>query len=205
MVPGLIFIFVDTAQFACLTNSAARASAGVISTTMDGGICRARGGGICRALWERFGGGLQSMAPRLMDCSWPPMAPKPKPMLSSRAAILLCVSRLALLFQVLSLQCLNSFTQCRGWRRARLAAALSTAFALTAVFKWLRPMPCGVVRHSSARACWRCPKRLPPSVYAFMALNAGTRAPKLKIGQNPNKPGGAVGLELSICDGFKGC
>ena len=143
------------------------------------------------------------MAYKLMDCSWPPMA-RPKPMLSSRAAILLCVSRLALLFQVLSLQCLNSFTQCRGWRRARLAAALSTAFALTAVFKWLRPMPCGVVWHSSARACWRCPKRLPPSVYAFMALNAGTRAPKLQIGQNPNKPGGAVGLELSICDGFKG-
>ena len=121
MVPGLIFIFVETAQFACLTSSAARASAGVTSTTMDGGIWRARGGGICRALWERFGGGLQSIAPKLMDCSAaPPMAPKPKPMLSSRAAILLCVSRLALLFQVLSLQCLNSFTQCRGCRVARV-------------------------------------------------------------------------------------
>ena len=89
MVPGLIFIFVATAQLACLTNSAARASAGVTSTTMDGGICRARGGGICLALCERFGGGLQSMAPRLMLCSAPPMAPKPKPMLSSNAAILL--------------------------------------------------------------------------------------------------------------------
>jgi hypothetical protein len=83
----LIFIFVDTAQFACLTNSAARASAGDISTTMDGGICRARGGGICRALCERFGGGLQSIAPKLMLCSAPPMAPKPKPMLSSSAAM----------------------------------------------------------------------------------------------------------------------
>ena len=49
---------------------------------------RALGGGICLALCERFGGGLQSMAPRLMDCSAPPMAPKPKPMLSSSAAIL---------------------------------------------------------------------------------------------------------------------
>mmetsp|Transcript_13431 Transcript_13431/g.35719 ORF Transcript_13431/g.35719 Transcript_13431/m.35719 type:complete len:105 (+) Transcript_13431:342-656(+) len=61
-----------------------------MSTTMDGGICRARGGGICLALCERFGGGLQSMAPRLMDCSAPPMAPKPKPMLSSSAAMLRC-------------------------------------------------------------------------------------------------------------------
>jgi len=87
VVPGFILIFVATAQFACLTSSAARASAGDISTTTDGGICRARGGGICLALCERFGGGLKSMAPRLMDCSAPPMAPKPKPMLSSRQAI----------------------------------------------------------------------------------------------------------------------
>jgi hypothetical protein len=95
VVPGFILIFVATAQFACLTNSAARASAGDISTTTDGGICRARGGGICRALWLRFGGGLQSMAPRLMDCSAPPMAPKPKPMLSSNAAIAARASRRA--------------------------------------------------------------------------------------------------------------
>ena len=35
-------------------------------------------------------------------------------------------------------------------------------------------MPCGVVWHSAARACWRCPKRLLRPVYAFMALNAST-------------------------------
>ena len=54
-------------------------------------------------------------------------------------------------------------------------------------------MPCGVVLHSAARACWRCPKRTQLAVYALIALNAGTRAPKLKIGQNPNKPGGCSG------------
>ena len=101
MVPGFILIFVATAQFACLTNSAARASAGLMSTTMDGGIWRARGGGICLALCERFGGGLQSIAPKLMLCSAPPMAPKPKPMDSSRHAML-------------SLQCSNGYAQCRA-------------------------------------------------------------------------------------------
>ena len=65
-------------------------------------------------------------------------------------------------------------------------------------------MPCGVVWHSSARACWRCPKRTQLAVYALIALNASTRARKVKSGQNPTQIEGAVGLELSICDGFKG-